>query len=204
MNWMEGLQKIKDVLAARGYNILGYDHTEEQRATMEPWFYPKKSGQGLPAEVGQLLNEVKSRYPIAASRKFKTMGQQNTDIFCGIKADGKSVEDIRKHLKVLEETFHKIDKEKFPKGTTKIASKKAFYISLTLCCIYEHGLADEMVEAILSCWRKQGLKKLAPRDMYSTRPYVIDLANQRVFSHKGIPLKTNAPGPTKLVSEIFG
>ncbi|MFX1420322.1 MAG: hypothetical protein ACFE9N_15535, partial [Promethearchaeota archaeon] len=126
------------------------------------------------------------------------------DIFCGIKADGKSVEDIQQHLKVLEQTFHKVDKNKFPKGTTKIASKKAFYVSLTLGLIYENGLSDDNVETILSCWRKQGLKKPTPRDMYSTRPYVIDLANQRAFSHKGIPLKTNAPGPTKLASEIFG
>ncbi|MFW9894468.1 MAG: hypothetical protein ACFFD7_01530 [Candidatus Thorarchaeota archaeon] len=204
MNWNDGLRKINEVLAARGYNILGYDHSEQQKETLEPWFYPKKKGQGLPAEVGQFLNHVKEKYPLAASRKFKVTGQQNTDIICGIKADGLSVVDIQNKLRELEDTFHKVDKEKFPKGTVKIANKKAFYVSLTLGCIYENGLDTDMVETIRSCWRKQKLKKPTPRDMYSTRPYIIDLANQQIFSHKGIPLKTNAPGPTNLAREIFG
>ena len=39
--------------------------------------------------------------------------------------------------------------------------------------------------------------------MYSTRPYIIDLANHRVFKHSGIPLKTNAPGPNNIAIEIF-
>jgi len=202
MNFNEGLSKIKDVLAARGYNLLGYDHTDAQKNTMEPWFYPKKEKEGLPHEVGGFLNEIKEKYPLAAMRKFRVPGQQNIDLFCGIKADGLSIPEIQAKLREFEDMFHKVEKNRFAKKI-KYSKKKGNYISATLCMIYENGLPNDQVETVQSCWKKQKLKKPTPKDMFSTRPFIIDLANKRAYKHKGIPLKTNAPGPDKLAGEIF-
>ena len=202
MNWDEGITKIKAALANMGYNILGYNFTDAQRQSLEPWFVSKKKGEGLPPEVGVFLNEVKERYPLlAACKHSKVPGQINVDVFCGVKGDGLAISDIQQHLKNFEAVFYKVDENKFGKKVVGWSPKKATYVGLTLCFIYESGALD--IETLQSCWKKQGLRKPKPRDMYSTRPYFIDLANKTVNKHKGIPLKTTAPGPNKLASAIF-
>ncbi|MFX1238205.1 MAG: hypothetical protein ACFFAS_04215 [Promethearchaeota archaeon] len=204
MNFDEGIARIKEVLAEMGYNILGYNHTEAQLQSLLPWFYPKKKDGVLPPEVGEFLNQVKDMYPIVACHHKKATGQVNTDVFCGIKADGLSIEAIQNILKEAEATFHKIEKERFPPKTVGWSLKRTNYVSVTLALIYENGLADSDIKTVQSCWKKLGLNRPKPKDLFSTRPFIIDLVNKIAYPHKGIPLISNAPLPKKFATAVFG
>ncbi|MBY9006474.1 MAG: hypothetical protein KGD63_06920 [Candidatus Lokiarchaeota archaeon] len=197
MNWEDGLKKIKDILAELGYNILGYEHKEGQKAQLEPWYYPKKRGEGLPPDVSQFLNEWQNKYPLVAVLKKKSIGQQNVDYLTGIKADGLSIENIYDLMADVEDTLVEIEKKRFPKKSVKQAKGGAYWITYTFACIYKNGISEDIRPKVLGAHKKVKAVK------YS-RSLVIDLANQKVFKHKGFPLNTNAPGPKKLAGLLFG
>jgi hypothetical protein len=185
MNFEEILTKIKTYLANDGYNILGYPHTREQMATLEPWFYPKKKGGDLPPWVGELLNQLKGKYPLASERKIKSMGW-SLYYFCGIQADGLTVEQVKEKMLEYFQLLDQVRQKPYNKEAIEAPPGSGCVHVFVL--IYVNAVSDETIKEMCGTKLKMKYRNIIV-------PYLIDVMGKRSFRNSGIPFVPGIVNP---------